>query len=68
MTYNKDKMNTELKVVFRDVQELATLALDLEDNTVEGTQDAKMYKFMGSVTKLIETLEATKINLGGIIH
>jgi hypothetical protein len=43
VTYNKDKMNTELKVVFRDVQELATLALDLEDNTVGGTQDAKMY-------------------------
>ena len=68
MKYSKDKMDTELKLIFRDVQEVANTALDLEDNTVVGTEDAKMYEFMGSVTKLIATLEATKINMGGIIH
>ena len=33
--YSKELMNVQLKLIFEEIQSLATAALDIEDNTVE---------------------------------
>ena len=66
--YSKELMNIQLKLIFEEIQSLATAALDIEDNTVEGTRDELMEEFFLSVDKLTGTLNETKEIMGGLVN
>ena len=66
--YSKELMNVQLQLIFEQIQSLATAALDIEDNTVEGTRDELMEEFFLSVDKLTGTLNETKEIMGGLVN
>ena len=66
--YSKELMNVQLKLIFEEIQSLATAALDIEDNTVEGTREELMEDFFLSVDKLTRTLNETKDIMGGLVN
>ena len=66
--YSKELMDIQLKLIFEEIQSLATAALDIEDNTVEGTRDELMEEFFLSVDKLTGTLNETKEIMGGLVN
>ena len=66
--YSKELMNVQLKLIFEEIQSLATAALDIEDNTVEGTRDELMEEFFLSVDKLTGTLNEIKEIMGGLVN
>jgi len=66
--YSKELMNVQLQLIFEEIQLLATAALDIEDNTVEGTRDELMEEFFLSVDKLTGTLNETKEIMGGLVN
>ena len=66
--YSKELMNVQLKLIFEEIQSLATAALDIEDNTVEGTREELMEEFFLSIDKLTRTLNETKEIMGGLVN
>ena len=66
--YSKELMNVQLQLIFEQIQSLATAALDIEDNTVEGTREELMEDFFLSVDKLTRTLNETKHIMGGLVN
>ncbi len=66
--YSKELMNVQLQLIFEQIQSLATAALDIEDNTVEGTREELMEEFFLSVDKLTRTLNETKEIMGGLVN
>ena len=66
--YSKELMNVQLKLIFEEIQSLATAALDIEDNTVEGTREELMEEFFLSIDKLNGTLSETKDIMGGLLN
>ena len=66
--YSKELMDIQLQLIFEQIQSLATAALDIEDNTVEGTRDELMEEFFLSVDKLTGTLNETKEIMGGLVN
>ena len=66
--YSKELMNVQLQLIFEQIQSLATAALDIEDNTVEGTREELMEEFFLSIDKLNKTLNETKEIMGGLVN
>ena len=66
--YSKELMNVQLQLIFEEIQLLATAALDIEDNTVEGTREELMEEFFLSIDKLTRTLNETKEIMGGLVN
>jgi hypothetical protein len=66
--YSKELMNIQLQLIFEQIQLLATAALDIEDNTVEGTREELMEEFFLSIDKLNKTLNETKEIMGGLVN
>ena len=66
--YSKDLMDIQLQLIFEQIQSLATAALDIEDNTVEGTREELMEEFFLSIDKLTRTLNETKEIMGGLVN
>tara|TARA_B110000902_G_C14120502_1_gene518005 strand:- start:725 stop:943 length:219 start_codon:yes stop_codon:yes gene_type:complete len=66
--YSKELMNVQLQLIFEEIQLLATAALDIEDNTVEGTREELMEEFFLSIDKLNKTLSETKEIMGGLVN
>jgi len=66
--YSKELMNIQLQLIFEQIQLLATAALDIEDNTVEGTREELMEEFFLSIDKLTRTLNETKEIMGGLVN
>ena len=66
--YSKELMNVQLQLIFEQIQSLATAALDIEDNTVEGTREELMEEFFLSIDKLNGTLSETKDIMGGLLN
>ena len=66
--YSKELMNVQLQLIFEEIQLLATAALDIEDNTVEGTREELMEEFFLSIDKLNKTLNETKEIMGGLVN
>ena len=66
--YSKELMDIQLQLIFEQIQSLATAALDIEDNTVEGTREELMEEFFLSVDKLTRTLNETKEIMGGLVN
>ena len=66
--YSKELMNIQLQLIFEQIQLLATAALDIEDNTVEGTREELMEEFFLSIDKLNKTLSETKEIMGGLVN
>ena len=66
--YSKELMDIQLKLIFEEIQSLATAALDIEDNTVEGTMEENMEEVFLSVDKLTGTLNETKEIMGGLVN
>ena len=66
--YSKELMNVQLKLIFEEIQSLATAALDIEDNTVEGTREELIEEFFLSIDKLTRTLNETKEIMGGLVN
>jgi hypothetical protein len=66
--YSKELMNVQLQLIFEQIQSLATAALDIEDNTVEGTREELMEEFFLSIDKLNGTLSETKDIMGGLVN
>ena len=66
--YSKELMDIQLQLIFEQIQSLATAALDIEDNTVEGTREELMEEFFLSIDKLTRTLNETKEIMGGLVN
>ena len=66
--YSKELMNVQLQLIFEEIQLLATAALDIEDNTVEGTREELMEEFYLSIDNLTRTLNETKEIMGGLVN
>jgi len=66
--YSKELMNVQLQLIFEQIQSLATAALDIEDNTVEGTREELIEEFFLSIDKLTRTLNETKEIMGGLVN
>jgi hypothetical protein len=66
--YSKELMNVQLQLIFEEIQLLATAALDIEDNTIEGTREELIEEFFLSIDKLNKTLNETKEIMGGLVN
>ena len=66
--YSKELMDIQLQLIFEQIQSLATAALDIEDNTIEGTREELMEEFFLSIDKLTRTLNETKEIMGGLVN
>ena len=66
--YSKELMNVQLQLIFEQIQSLATAALDIEDNTIEGTREELIEEFFLSIDKLNKTLNETKEIMGGLVN
>ena len=66
--YSKDKMDAQLKLIFKDIQSLATAALDIEDSLLEESKEDLLFTFGTTVDTLVDTLTNTKYIIGGTSH
>ena len=66
--YSKEKMDKQLKLIFKDIQSLATAALDIEDSLLDESKEEMLVTFDTTVDTLVDTLTNTKYIIGGTSH
>jgi|TARA_R110002126_G_scaffold183333_3_gene331872 hypothetical protein len=66
--YSKEKMDKQLKLIFKDIQSLATAALDIEDSLLDESKEEMLVTFGTTVDTLVDTLTNTKYIIGGTSH
>ena len=66
--YSKKKMDKQLKLIFKDIQSLATAALDIEDSLLDESKEEMLVTFGTTVDTLVDTLTNTKYIIGGTSH
>jgi len=66
--YSKEKMDAQLKLIFKDIQSLATAALDIEDSLLDESKEDLLTTFGTTVDTLVDTLTNTKYIIGGTSH
>ncbi len=66
--YSKEKMDKQLKLIFKYIQSLATAALDIEDSLLDESKEEMVVTFDTTVDNMVDTLTNTKYIIGGTSH
>jgi predicted HAD superfamily Cof-like phosphohydrolase len=62
--YSLDLMNFRLKLIFEEVQELATAALDLEGSMLPESQQELMEKLLKEMCDVVYVIKGTAVSFG----
>ena len=62
--YSKDLMNFRLKLIFEEVQELATAALDVESSLLPESTQVLMEKLLKEMCDVVYVIKGTAVSFG----
>jgi predicted HAD superfamily Cof-like phosphohydrolase len=62
--YSKDLMNFRLKLIFEEVQELATAALDVESSLLPESTEVLMEKLLKEMCDVVYVIKGTAVSFG----